>query len=184
MAAGVAGAYNTPIAATLFVVEVVVGSFSMSLFGPAVVSAVVSTLLVRAVLGDEPVYQVAPFSVESLFEFSPVHGHRRSRRSLLELCSFRALALGKKLFSASKLRSGPAMSLGGAIVGAIAVFMPECLGNGFEATDRDPARQSDDPLPARPRRREDGRHGLDHRLGRRRRRLHAFAAGGRDRWAA
>src|SRR6266536_135556 len=33
MAAGVAGAYNTPIAATLFVLEVVVGSFSMALFG-------------------------------------------------------------------------------------------------------------------------------------------------------
>ena len=61
MAAGVAGAYNTPIAATLFVLEVVVGSFSMALFGPAVVSAVVSTILVRSVLGDEPVYQVAPF---------------------------------------------------------------------------------------------------------------------------
>ena len=63
MAAGVAGAYNTPIAATLFVLEVVVGSFSMALFGPAVVAAVVSTLFVRSVLGDEPVYHVAPFSV-------------------------------------------------------------------------------------------------------------------------
>ena len=71
MAAGVAGAYNTPIAATLFVLEVVVGSFSMALFGPAVVSAVVSTLLVRSVLGDEPVYHVAPFRPESLVEFLP-----------------------------------------------------------------------------------------------------------------
>src|SRR6202008_4529650 len=44
MAAGVAGAYNTPIAATLFVLEVVVGSFSMTIFGPAVVSARTSTL--------------------------------------------------------------------------------------------------------------------------------------------
>jgi CIC family chloride channel protein len=54
MAAGVAGAYNTPIAATLFVLEVVVGSFSMALFGPAVVSAVVSTIVVRAVLETSP----------------------------------------------------------------------------------------------------------------------------------
>jgi H+/Cl- antiporter ClcA len=74
MAAGVAGAYNTPIAATLFVLEVVVGSFSMALFGPAVVSAVVSTLLVRLVLGDEPVYQVAPFRVESALEYLPFVG--------------------------------------------------------------------------------------------------------------
>jgi len=135
MAAGVAGAYNTPIAATLFVVEVVVGSFSMALFGPAVVSAVVSTLLVRAVLGDEPVYQVAPFSVQSLLEFAPfmvigVFG------GLCSTLFVRALALGKKLFSASKLPVWAAMCLGGAIVGAIAIFMPEVYGNGFEATDR------------------------------------------------
>src|SRR5262252_8085643 len=71
MAAGVAGAYNTPIAATLFVLEVVVGTFSMAIFGPAVVSAVTSTLLVRFVLGDEPVYRVAAFRLESVAEFLP-----------------------------------------------------------------------------------------------------------------
>ncbi len=51
--------------------EVVVGSFAMTLFGPAVVAAVVSTIVVRSVLGDEPVYRVAPFRVESLVEFVP-----------------------------------------------------------------------------------------------------------------
>ena len=71
MAAGVAGAYNTPIAATLFVLEVVVGSFSMTLFGPAVVSAVLSTVLVRFALGDEPVYKVAAFHLESVLELIP-----------------------------------------------------------------------------------------------------------------
>ncbi len=68
MAAGVAGAYNTPIAATLFVLEVVVGSFSMTLFGPAVVSAAISTVLVRFLLGDEPVYHVAAFRLESALD--------------------------------------------------------------------------------------------------------------------
>src|SRR5215475_5211740 len=68
MAAGIAGAYNTPIAATLFVLEVVVGTFSMTLFGPAVVSAVISTVVVRGVLGDEPIYHVAAFRVQSLVE--------------------------------------------------------------------------------------------------------------------
>src|SRR5512143_1447435 len=71
MAAGIAGAYNTPIAATLFVLEVVVGTFSMTLFGPAVVSAVISTVTVRFFLGDEPVYHVAPFQLQSLAEFAP-----------------------------------------------------------------------------------------------------------------
>jgi CIC family chloride channel protein len=135
MAAGVAGCYNTPIAATLFVLEVVVGSFSMALFGPAVVSAVVSTLLVRSVLGDQPVYQVAPFGVESVLEFLPFV-------AIGLLCGpvsalfVRALGAGKKLFRASKLPAWATMTIGGAIVGSIAIFLPSVCGNGFEATDR------------------------------------------------
>jgi len=134
MAAGVAGAYNTPIAATLFVLEVVVGSFSMALFGPAVVSAVVSTIVVRAVLGDEPVYKVAPFRPESLVEFLPY-----AAIGLLGGCAsaffVRALTAGKKLFAATKLPIWATMAIGGALVGAIGIGMPQVFGNGFEATN-------------------------------------------------
>ncbi len=134
MAAGVAGAYNTPIAATLFVLEVVVGSFSMALFGPAVVAAVVSTLLVRSVLGDEPVYHVAPFAVASLAEYVPflLIGLAAGPVSALFV---QALSLGKKAFRAIPLPIWVTMALGGAVVGGIAVGLPEVAGNGFEATD-------------------------------------------------
>ena len=135
MAAGVAGAYNTPIAATLFVLEVVVGSFAMTLFGPAVVAAVVSTLVVRFVLGDEPVYKIAPFRVESLVEYVPFMAIG-ALGGAASAGFVRVLTLGKRLFAASKLPVWAAMALGGAIVGAIAVGMPEVFGNGFEATDR------------------------------------------------
>jgi CIC family chloride channel protein len=135
MAAGVAGAYNTPIAATLFVLEVVVGSFSMALFGPAVVAAVVSTLLVRSALGDEPVYHVAPFSVASVWEFLPFIAIGLAAGPVSALFA-QALTLGKKLFRATKWPVWLTMSLGGAIVGAIAIGLPEVSGNGFEATDR------------------------------------------------
>jgi chloride channel protein, CIC family len=135
MAAGVAGAYNTPIAATLFVLEVVVGSFSMTLFGPAVVSAVTSTVIVRFFLGDEPVYRVAAFRLESLVEFLPfaVIGLLAGPASALFVRSLRA---GKKLFAATKLSPPLSMALGGAVVGAIGIFLPEVWGNGFEATNR------------------------------------------------
>ncbi len=135
MAAGVAGAYNTPIAATLFVLEVVVGSFAMTLFGPAVVAAVVSTLVVRSVLGDEPVYKVAPFRVESVVEFLPFMAIG-ALGGFASAGFVRAVTLGKRLFAASKLPVWATMTLGGTIVGAIAIGMPEVFGNGFEATDR------------------------------------------------
>ena len=135
MAAGVAGAYNTPIAATLFVLEVVVGSFSMTLFGPAVVAAVVSTLLVRSVLGDEPVYQVAPFSVQSVVEYVPFVTIGLVAGPVSALFA-QVLSAGKRIFRATGWPSWVTMMAGGAVVGGIALALPEVAGNGFEATDR------------------------------------------------
>jgi CIC family chloride channel protein len=135
MAAGVAGTYNTPIAATLFVLEVVVGSFSMTLFGPAVVSAVTSTVIVRFFLGDEPVYRVAAFRLESVAEFLPfaLIGLLAGPASALFA---RSLKEARKLFAATKLSPPLSMALGGAVVGAIGILLPEVWGNGFEGTNR------------------------------------------------
>ena len=135
MAAGIAGAYNTPIAATLFVLEVVVGSFSMTLFGPAVVSSVTSTIVVRFLLGDEPVYHVAPFHLQSLAEVVPfvIIGLVAGPGAALTM---RALKEAKRLFAASKLPVPAAMAIGGAIVGVIGIWLPEVWGNGFEGTNR------------------------------------------------
>ena len=135
MAAGVAGAYNTPIAATLFVLEVVVGSFAMALFGPAVVSAVVSTLLVRSVLGDQPVYQVAPFSVRSIYEYVPFVAIGLAAGPVSAVF-VKALSLSKRLDRALGWPLWITMTIGGTIVGTIALALPEVSGNGFEATDR------------------------------------------------
>jgi CIC family chloride channel protein len=135
MAAGVAGAYNTPIAATLFVLEVVVGSFSMTLFGPAVVSAAISTVLVRSLLGDEPVYQVAAFRLESALEFLPfaLIGLAAGASSVLFVRTLRA---SKKFFTSLHLPLPVAMAIGGAIVGVIGILRPEVFGNGFDGTNR------------------------------------------------
>jgi hypothetical protein len=48
--AGIAAAYNTPIAGTLFVLEVVAGSFATDLIGPTVIAAVTGTLVPRIYL--------------------------------------------------------------------------------------------------------------------------------------
>ncbi len=135
MAAGVAGAYNTPIAATLFVLEVVVGSFAMRLFGPAVVSAAISTVVVRLLLGDEPVYRVAPFHLESIVEFLPfaVIGLLSGPSSALFAKSLRQ---SRKLFDRIPIARPLTMAIGGGIVGAIGILLPEVWGNGFEGTNR------------------------------------------------
>ena len=55
-AAGIASAYNAPIAGALFVAEIVLGSVAMEIFGPLVFASVIATLTVRGFLGSDPLY--------------------------------------------------------------------------------------------------------------------------------
>jgi CIC family chloride channel protein len=135
MAAGVAGAYNTPIAATLFVLEVVVGSFSMTLFGPSVVSAVISTVVVRFFLGDEPVYEVAAFRMQTVWEFA-IYAAIGLAGGVASALFMRSLRAAKKLFASLKLSLPVTLAIGGLLIGALGIVLPEVWGNGFEGTNR------------------------------------------------
>jgi CIC family chloride channel protein len=134
MAAGVAGAYNTPISATLFVMELIIGSFSMSIFGPVVVSAAVSSVATRAVLGDAPLYHVEPFHITSAFEFLP-YVPLGLLAGVGAVFLMRALRLAKRAFDAMRWRDELRMCLAGAGVGIIGLWFPEVWGNGFEGTN-------------------------------------------------
>src|SRR5689334_14708020 len=70
-AAGIASAYNAPIAGALFVAEIVLGSVAMEIFGPLVFSSVIATLTVRGFLGSEPLYQIPPFRLNANWEIFP-----------------------------------------------------------------------------------------------------------------
>jgi CIC family chloride channel protein len=134
MAAGVAGAYNTPISATLFVIELIVGSFSMSIFGPVVVSAVVSSIVTRAVLGDAPLYHVPTFVVTSARQYL-LYAPLGLLAGMGSVFFMRALRLCKRMFHATGWKDEYRMFLGGAGVGLVGLLYADVWGNGFEGTN-------------------------------------------------
>jgi chloride channel protein, CIC family len=133
-AAGIASAYNAPIAGALFVAEIVLGSVAMEIFGPLVFSSVIATLTVRAFLGGSPLYDIPPFKLNGNWEIVPY--------LLLGLCLgliapwfIRLLRATETLTARIAAPVYIKMCIGGLIVGALAVLHPEVCGNGYSAVN-------------------------------------------------
>jgi CIC family chloride channel protein len=65
VAAGIACAYNTPIGAALFTMEIIIGNFAMAVFAPLVFASVIPTLIARAVFRGLPVFAIPDLAMAS-----------------------------------------------------------------------------------------------------------------------
>ena len=132
--AGITSAYNAPIAGSLFVVEIAMGSLSKTTLGPLIVSAVVANVVTRWCLGLNAVYQMPPFTIITGWEVFAYAG-------LGIVCGFLApvfrwaLDTFRKLFD--RLDGGLIvnMALGGLGIGLIAVWEPDVWGNGYSVVN-------------------------------------------------
>ena len=133
-AAGIASAYNAPIAGALFVAEIVLGSVAMEIFGPLVFASVIATLTVRGLLGATPLYDIPPFRLNRNWEIIPYVALGLTS-GLLAPWFVRLLSASEQLFARIRLPIYLKMCLGGLIVGVLAVWHPEVCGNGYSAVN-------------------------------------------------
>jgi CIC family chloride channel protein len=133
-AAGVAAAYNAPIAGALFVAEVVLGSIAMESFGPLIVSSVVSDATTRHFLGYGPVYQVPHINFGASWELAlyallgVLLGHGAPPYLAL-------LDRARVFFGRLHWPLPVTVAVGGLIVGVISVAVPEVWGNGYSVVN-------------------------------------------------
>jgi chloride channel protein, CIC family len=135
-AAGLAAAFNAPIAAILFVIEEVIGRWSAAVLGSVVLAAISSVVVARKFWGAEPMFQIPSITVTD------------SR----ELLAYAVLGLigglAASIFSRAlgylrpRLRNLPRWSffvqppLAGLCVGLIGYFgFPQVMGPGYEVMD-------------------------------------------------
>jgi CIC family chloride channel protein len=129
IAAGMASAYKAPIAAAIFVMEVVLGNFAMDVLAPIVVASVISTLVTVAVFGQDPLYHIGQFE---LTEWPLVlsAGLLGAMCGLGGIAFRRCLEFGRRVFDRIPAPLAVRMTLGGLLVGLIGIWHPEVWGNG------------------------------------------------------
>lgn len=128
-AAGIAAAYNAPIAGALFVAEIVVGSIAMESLGPLILSSVIAALTTRLATGDAPLYAFADFHLASPWELL-LFGLLGTVCAVGSNLFLKVLRGGRLMFTRVPGPRWLHLALGGLATGLLAWGWPEITGNG------------------------------------------------------
>ena len=134
--AGLAAAFNAPLAGLVFVLEEVQRDFSPAVFTASLIAAAVADITTRLLLGQLPVFHVATETIPSLMAvpFALVLG---VIAALFGVAFNRALLVSLEVFA--KIRSWKAWAVGAAVGAAVAstgFVLPAFLGGGDVLVER------------------------------------------------
>jgi len=134
-AAGIAATFNAPIAGAIFASEVILGDFSVAAIGPIIISSVFGTVISRSIYGDFPAFIPPVYTLHSSYEiiFYIILGVVTGFAGWLFV---KFLYFSEDLFDNLKWSIGVKAALGGAILGLLALIIPETLGVGYESMDK------------------------------------------------
>jgi CIC family chloride channel protein len=135
VAAAIASAFNAPIAGVIFALEVVVGHYGLGAFSPVVISSVIGTVITRIHIGPDPAFVLPPQHVVSFLEI-PAFVLLGVVSAAASIALIRSIALVQTSHARLGVPHWLQPMLAGGAVGVMALWLPEVLGVGYEATDR------------------------------------------------
>ena len=135
-AAGLAAAFNAPIAAVLFVIEEVIGKWTAGVLGAIVLSAVSSVVVARWFLGDQALFGIPSYHL--------VHPAELLAYAALGVIGGVASLVFVKLvgYLRPRLKALPRWTqyfqpaLAGLAIGVIGLWLPQIMGAGYQYIDQ------------------------------------------------
>jgi chloride channel protein, CIC family len=134
-AAGLAAAFNAPITAVLFVIEEVVGRWSVGVLGAVVLAALSSAVVERTLMGSEPLFRLPPVELAhptELLAYAAL-GVVGGLASLVFVTLISRLRPPLKAMPRWTQLFQPALA--GLIIGFIGIRFPQIMGAGYGYMD-------------------------------------------------
>ncbi|KAA3618192.1 MAG: CBS domain-containing protein [Calditrichaeota bacterium] len=133
-AAGIAAAFNAPIAGALFSLEIILGDFAVPKFSPIVIAAVTATVVSHTFLGDHTAFQVPEYHLVSAYELIP-YALLGIFAGLVAWLFIKTLHSSEEFFDKFKYPIYVKTMVGGLIIGIIGCFIPHIYGVGYDTMD-------------------------------------------------
>lgn len=135
VASAVSASFNAPIAGVMFALEVILGHYATTAFVPIVIASVCGTILSRIWIGDIAAFEIPIYQITSYLEFPAFF-------ILGIVCALVAVIFQFSLIGTDYVARRLTFPfflrpvIGGFLVGVIALWFPQVLGVGYEATDQ------------------------------------------------
>lgn len=134
VAAAISASFNAPLAGVVFALEVILGHYALRAFAPIVISSVVAAIISRVHLGDFPAFVVPPHDFGAYWQM-PAFALLGVIGALVAMAFMRTAIWAEDKVAPLPLPLWARPIFGGFLVGIIAIYFPQVLGVGYEATD-------------------------------------------------
>jgi len=133
-AAGIAAAFNAPVAGALFAVEIILQDFTFTQFSPIVISSVMATIVSHKFEGDFAAFKIMPQSYQLASSYEIIFYFILAIFTAMAGVLFiKTLYASEDFFDLTfKFPEFLKPAVGGLIIGSVAVFFPEIMGSGYE----------------------------------------------------
>ncbi|MGI9478968.1 MAG: chloride channel protein [Hyphomicrobiaceae bacterium] len=135
VAAAVSASFNAPIAGVLFAHEVILAHYALRAFVPIVMASVAGAVISRLHYGNFAAFVVPEYQISSYLEF-PAFALLGVTCALVVVLFELSIMTTERVAWRIKMPLWLRPAIGGLLVGAIAVFFPQVLGVGYDATDK------------------------------------------------